>query len=141
MTDSPVITVGRPPGRPTAVIATAEDLCEVYLELSETQIDRVVRQASMGEDTMSGLVSRLAGVRKVLTENPHLIQDRRLSSSLLSGLAVVSCFPTDGGYLSNTEVARSNSMNMSTTHRYISTLLAVGLLERDPISRRYRLAQ
>jgi DNA-binding IclR family transcriptional regulator len=31
-------------------------------------------------------------------------------------------------------------MPMSTAHRYISTLVAVGLVERDPASRRYRLA-
>jgi DNA-binding IclR family transcriptional regulator len=32
-------------------------------------------------------------------------------------------------------------MSPSTTHRYISTLLAVGLLEQDPRSRRYQLAR
>ena len=32
-------------------------------------------------------------------------------------------------------------MNPSTAHRYLSTLLAVGLLERNPDTRRYRLAQ
>jgi DNA-binding IclR family transcriptional regulator len=30
-------------------------------------------------------------------------------------------------------------MGASTTHRYVSTLLEVGLLERDPVSREYRL--
>jgi DNA-binding IclR family transcriptional regulator len=30
-------------------------------------------------------------------------------------------------------------MNTSTTHRYVTTLLAVGLLERDPSTRKYRL--
>jgi DNA-binding IclR family transcriptional regulator len=32
-------------------------------------------------------------------------------------------------------------MNPTTTHRYLSTLVAVGLVERDPGTRRYRLAQ
>jgi DNA-binding IclR family transcriptional regulator len=31
-------------------------------------------------------------------------------------------------------------MNTSTTHRYVTTRLAVGLIERDPATRRYRVA-
>ncbi|HEY4812975.1 MAG TPA: helix-turn-helix domain-containing protein [Solirubrobacteraceae bacterium] len=31
-------------------------------------------------------------------------------------------------------------LHLSTVHRYISTLTAVGLLEREPVTRRYRLA-
>jgi DNA-binding IclR family transcriptional regulator len=31
-------------------------------------------------------------------------------------------------------------MNPSTTHRYLATLVAVGLLEQDPHTREYRLA-
>jgi DNA-binding IclR family transcriptional regulator len=30
-------------------------------------------------------------------------------------------------------------MSPSTTHRYMTTLLAVGLLEQDPRTRRYRV--
>ena len=51
--------------------------------------------------------------------------------SLLSGLLVLSCFPADGGYLGIAELARMLDMNTSTTHRYVTTLLAVGLLERS----------
>lgn len=32
-------------------------------------------------------------------------------------------------------------MGASTTHRYVSTLVEVGLLERDPVSREYRLTR
>lgn len=71
---------------------------------------------------------------------PAQMEDRRLSRSLLSGLLVLSCFPADGGYLGIAELARMLDMNTSTTHRYVTTLLAVGLLERDPATRRYRLA-
>jgi hypothetical protein len=69
---------------------------------------------------------------------PAQMEDRRLSRSLLSGLLVLSCFPEDGGYLGIAELARTLGMN--TTHRYVTTLLAVGLLERDAATRRYRLA-
>jgi Fic family protein len=112
----------------------------VYIELSQAQVDRVVRAAS-GAGTMSALLSGLADVREILEAAPERIDDRRLSRSLLSGLLLLACFPTDGTYLSNTEVARLVGMNMSTAHRYISTLVAVGLLERDPRTRQYRLAQ
>jgi DNA-binding IclR family transcriptional regulator len=68
------------------------------------------------------------------------MEDRRLSRSLLSGLLVLSCFPSEGDYLGIAEIARMLDMNTSTTHRYVTTLLAVGLLERDPATRKYRLA-
>ncbi len=71
---------------------------------------------------------------------PAQMEDRRLSRSLLSGLLVLSCFPPDGGYMGIAELARTLGMNTSTTHRYVTTLLAVGLLERDAATRRYRLA-
>ncbi len=72
--------------------------------------------------------------------HPAQMEDRRLSRSLLSGLLVLSCFPADGGYLGIAELARMLGMNTSTAHRYVTTLLAVGLLERDSATRRYRLA-
>ena len=71
---------------------------------------------------------------------PAQMEDQRLSRSLLSGLLVLSCFPPEGGYLGIAELARMLDMNTSTTHRYVTTLLAVGLLERDPGTRKYRLA-
>jgi hypothetical protein len=112
----------------------------VYIELTQAQVDRVVRGAA-GEGTMSALMAGLGGVRQTLQAAPQQIEDRRLSRSLLSGLLLLACFPPDGTYLSNTEVARRVGMNMSTAHRYISTLVSVGLLERDPGTRQYRLAQ
>jgi DNA-binding IclR family transcriptional regulator len=30
-------------------------------------------------------------------------------------------------------------MSLSATHRFVSTLVAVGLVERDPLTRHYRL--
>jgi DNA-binding MarR family transcriptional regulator len=71
--------------------------------------------------------------------HPAQLDDKRLSRSLLSGLLVLSCFPRDGGYLGIAEIARKLGMNTSTTHRYVRTLLAVGLLEQDPATRGYRL--
>jgi DNA-binding IclR family transcriptional regulator len=36
-------------------------------------------------------------------------------------------------------VAMQLGLSPSTTHRYMTTLLAAGLLEQDPRSRRYRV--
>jgi hypothetical protein len=112
----------------------------VRIELSQAQVDRVVRHASSEGGTMSVLVSGLPDIRRVL-ERPPERNDHRLSRSLLQGLRLLACVPADGAYTSVTELAGKTGMNMSTSHRYISTLVAVGLLERDPGTRQYRLAQ
>jgi DNA-binding MarR family transcriptional regulator len=115
------------------------------IELSKAQVDQVVRSAGQG-GTMSVLLSALKAptwTLSVASEDwsyPAQLDDRRLSRSLLSGLLVLSCFPPEGGYLGIAELARMLDMNTSTTHRYVTTLLAVGLLDRDPATRRYRIA-
>lgn len=110
----------------------------VFIELSPAQVDRVIRSAAEG-GSMSVLLSGLTDVREVLAREPKQMEDSRLSHSLLAGLLMLASFPTDGSYLGNAEIARMLDMNPSTTHRYVSTLVAVGLLERDPATRRYRL--
>jgi hypothetical protein len=112
----------------------------VVVELSAAQIDQVVRAASEG-GSMSVLLSGLADVRVVLAAGPQQLEDRRLSGSLLRGLLMLASFPTDGGYLGIAQIARMLDMDSSTVHRYVSTLVSVGLLERDPATRRYRLAR
>jgi len=117
----------------------------IVLELSPAQVDQVVRTAGQG-GTMSVLLSALRDPDWTLALDseewsyPAQMEDRRLSRSLLSGLLVLSCFPSEGDYLGIAEIARMLDMNTSTTHRYVTTLLAVGLLERDPATRKYRLA-
>jgi hypothetical protein len=116
----------------------------VVIELSKSQVDQVVRSAGQG-GTLSVLLSAVKDPHWPLALDseewsyPAQMDDRRLSRSLLSGLLVLSCFPADGGYLGIAELARMLDMNTSTTHRYVTTLLAVGLLERNPGTRKYRL--
>ena len=116
----------------------------VLIELSKSQVDQVVRSAGQG-GTLSVLLSAVRDPEWPLSLDseewayPAQMDDRRLSRSLLSGLLVLSCFPADGGYLGIAELARMLDMNTSTTHRYVTTLLAVGLLERNPGTRKYRL--
>ncbi|HLH14248.1 MAG TPA: helix-turn-helix domain-containing protein [Solirubrobacteraceae bacterium] len=135
----------RPDGK-RARAGAREPAEKVSIELSQAQVDQIVRAAGQG-GAMSVLLSALNDPSSSLGVDsqqewsfPAQMEDRRLSRSLLSGLLVLSCFPVDGGYLGIAELARLLGMNTSTTHRYVSTLLAVGLLERDAATRRYRLA-
>ncbi len=136
---------GRPVQRPGRSRDGETEAGKVMIELSKSQVDQVVRGAGEG-GTMSILLSALRDPDWTLAIDsedwsyPEQLDDRRLSRSLLSGLLVLSCFPADGGYLGIAELARMLDMNTSTTHRYVTTLLAVGLIERDPATRRYRVA-
>jgi predicted transcriptional regulator len=131
------------PVAPSGDTGTAAE--KILIELSKAQVDQVVRNAGQG-GTMSVLLSALRDPDWTLAFDsddwayPAQMEDRRLSRSLLSGLLVLSCFSLDGEDLGIAELARMLNMNTSTTHRYVTTLLAVGLLERDSSSRRYRLA-
>jgi hypothetical protein len=136
---------GRSVQRPARSRDGETDAGKVMIELSKSQVDQVVRGAGDG-GTMSILLSALRDPDWTLAVGsddwsyPEQMEDRRLSRSLLAGLLVLSCFPADGGYLGIAELARMLDMNTSTTHRYVTTLLAVGLIERDPATRRYRIA-
>jgi IclR helix-turn-helix domain len=112
---------------------------EVYLELSDSQVDEVVRAAA-GTPNMNVLMAGLTGVRELLEANPQDLEDPRLSRSLLAGLLILASVPPEGE-ISNVELAQLHGMNVSTSHRYASTLVAAGLIERDHITRRYRLAK
>lgn len=61
------------------------------------------------------------------------------SQSLERGLSILSSFNTQRRLLGATELGRALSLSRSTTHRYISTLAALGYLEQDTASKKYRL--
>ena len=119
----------------------------IVLELSRNQITMVLRAADASgapSTLLSGLDAAAdsplsADVDELL--NLADADERRLSRSLLAGLLVLACFPPDGTELGVAQLARRLNMSPSATHRYISTLLAAELLERDPDTRRYRLAR
>lgn len=120
-------------------MATKEGI--VTLTLSPAQIEQVLRSATADSEAgEAGVLSvdQLSGARE--RRYRALLDDRRLSRSLLAGLLVLTCFPP-GGEMGIADLARRLDMRTSTIHRYVSTLLAAGLLERDPVSRQYRLAQ
>ena len=132
------------PGMPRPLSAGNDGACApgaaaLTIELSRTQVDQVVRAAAGGRSistVLSGMLESPEELARTLAD----FDDTRLSRSLLSGLLVFAAFPADGRTLGNAQFARRQGMNPSTAHRYISTYLELGLLERDPGTRRYRLA-
>ncbi|HTC59305.1 MAG TPA: helix-turn-helix domain-containing protein [Solirubrobacteraceae bacterium] len=118
----------------------------VSVALSRNQVDHVVR-AALGEDAVPSVSAVVAGTgfhrthaRQVLSSRYRALQEnRRLSRSLLAGLLVLSCFPPEGLDMGIKDISEQLELNTSTVHRYVLTLVAAGLLERDPDTRRYRL--
>lgn len=108
----------------------------ITIELSAAQVDGVIREA--GKDT--GLLGLVGGMEDLVgfQASPAQLDDLRFSRSLLRGLMVLASLNPDGASRQVTDVARELGMGASTTHRYASTLVEVGLLERDPVSREYR---
>jgi hypothetical protein len=108
----------------------------VTITLTEWQVARVVREVH-GESHLEALpdVEHLAGMRGALVP---LLDDATYSRSTLRALLVLAAFPPDGGERELTDVARQLDLSPSTTHRYIGTWMAVGLLEQHPRTRRYR---
>jgi hypothetical protein len=108
----------------------------ITIRLSRAQVKQVVRGASEGD----GLAHLLEGVgAPQLASYQDRLDDARFSRSLLRGLMVLASFPPDGSARRVTDVAKQLGLGASTTHRYAITLVELGLLERDPTSRHYRL--
>lgn len=119
---------------------------QIAITLSHNQVDHVVR-AALGEDAVPSVSGVVAGTgfhrahaRQVLSSRYRALQEnRRLSRSLLAGLLVLSCFSPEGMDMGIKDISEQLELNTSTVHRYVLTLVAAGLLERDPETRRYRL--
>ncbi len=109
----------------------------VVIVLTEGQVAQVLRGAS-GRAHPAELLPELSDVDALRSVVLPLLDDEAYSRSMLRALLVLAAFPADGSERALTDVARQLGFFAGTTHRYISTWLAVGLLERDPRSRRYR---
>jgi hypothetical protein len=150
---------GRGAQRPVRTMGDRQDRSRVFVQLSEDQVDQVIGSAAYAEagdgaldgHGADGLDGRGAGGRtraqdvgkrsgrKTQWLFSTLMDDRSLSHSLLIGLEVLTCFPLDGTERGVAEIAKQLGMNNSTVHRYMSTLMRVGLLEQNPYTRLYRL--
>jgi IclR helix-turn-helix domain len=134
-----------------------DEAMQVSITLSRPQVEEVLRAASQSTlPSPSALIAaavatpavaaarrsrggdgRAAAPGKLPT--PGELSDRRLSRSLLRGLSILTRFGEQNRERGIVELARELGMSPSTTHRYALTLVEIGLLERCPDSRKYRL--
>lgn len=130
----------------------------ISVTLSPAQVDEVLRAASQSRaPSVSSLIADALGSggpakRKAEGRGsndqpapagylPSDTSDRRLSRSLLRGLSILTCFGASGEERGIVELSRDLGMSASTAHRYALTLVELGLLERCPRSRKYRLPE
>lgn len=136
---------------------TNDEHPSISITLSLAQVDEVVRAASRARaPSISTLIANSltaplrpdaearaanAAVKRPSGERAETDDvDPRLSRSLLRGLSLLRCFDPEGSARGIVEVADQLGMSPSTAHRYAVTLVELGLLERCPNSRKYRLA-
>lgn len=126
---------------------------DISIALSPGQVEQVIRAAGSAD---GGAASSLL---VVALDNAHIgsngdghgslreaaqvalgqaLNDPQLSQSLLRGLAILSCYGPGRPWRAIIDLAKELEMSPSTTHRYVKTLRAVGLLEQHPSTREYR---
>jgi hypothetical protein len=66
-----------------------------------------------------------------------LLEDRTVSRALVRGLMAYRCLPSDGSERELKEIAKELDLPPSTAYRYVHTLTLVGLIEKNPQSRKY----
>ncbi len=111
---------------------------QISIRLSPGQIEEIVHAAGPGR--APGFAALISAVLSRAEETDVLAyDDRRLSRSLLRGLAILSCFGPDEPTLGLMEIAERLRISASTVHRYVITLVEVGLLEQSPKTRKYSL--
>lgn len=67
-----------------------------------------------------------------------ILDEPQYSQSLVRGLAILHCFTPERYMLGISEISDETGISRSTTHRYVTTLVALGYLEQNT-SRKYRL--
>jgi IclR helix-turn-helix domain len=140
---------------------TNDEPISITLKLSPTQVEEVLSAASRGRvPTIAALIAHSLSAPSqppdasseasaaAIQSKPRLRDympassiDPRLSRSLMRGLSILTCFGPDGGARGIVELAGDLDMSPSTAHRYALTLVELGLLERCPRTRKYRLPQ
>lgn len=111
----------------------------VTIELTAAQVAQVAREASGQSGSLPHMFARLErpdACRAIAST----LNDSRLSHSTLRALAILASFPSGGGERSLADVADQLGCSRSTTHRYLATWMAIGFLEQEPRTWRYRRA-
>jgi hypothetical protein len=119
----------------------------VSVQLTSAQVEEVLRASADAHGPslnllLSGLVAEQSISESSLEERYwEELESGRLSHSLFRGLLILALFISGEEGRGVVDVARQLGLSPSTTHRYITTLVAFGLLVQDPSTRKYRLPQ
>jgi IclR helix-turn-helix domain len=109
----------------------------VTITLTDAQIAQVALD-SAGGARLVGSLSGLGSVDELRRAMLPFVDDQTYSHSTFRAAIVLAAFPADGSDRELTDVAREIGLAPSTTHRYARTWCALGLLEQNADSRRYR---
>lgn len=128
-----------------AVAGARPSESQVSLELTPAQVEAIVRATADAHGPslnllLSGLITEQAISEGSLEDRYSAeLESGRLSHSLFRGLLILALFISGEEGRGVVEVARQLGLSPSTTHRYMTTLVAFGLLVQDPATRKYRL--
>ena len=111
---------------------------DVAIVLSAAQVETVVRQVVAPGALGHAVAPALDDPDNLTASLRPLLEDGAYSRSVLRALIILAGFPADGTERELTTVAEEVGFSPATTYRYLHTLTAAGLLERDADSRRYR---
>jgi DNA-binding transcriptional ArsR family regulator len=117
---------------------------EIWVPISLGQAERIVQQVVGSEGSGSSLVRLLLALggqdRVVMAEllNDPRVNNRLMSQNVIVSLLVLSAL--HGGERRVTDIADDLGISRATAVRYLKTWVAVGILEQDRSSRRYRVA-
>lgn len=107
----------------------------VSLTLCSAQVqslfEQVIAPAALADMVANAVPESVSSVLR------PLLDDDACSRSIVRGLLILASFPPDGLQRELTAVAADLGLSPGTTHRYLYTLTAAGLLGRDSESRRY----
>lgn len=116
---------------PGAVGAAVSDSRRVAITPTDTQVAVAVREASRDRG-LAGAVAALGEFRDVQTAMLQLLDDTTYSHSACRAILTFAAFPADGSERNFLDIARDLEWSRSTTHRYLRTLVALGLLQQSP---------
>jgi hypothetical protein len=112
---------------------------ELTITLTDSQVAQIVGRAAgvVGLNQMLAPVGGEATIQRLLDAAEDIDS---YSRSTLRALMVLAAFPDDGTSREITDVARQLGLSPSTTHRYVGTWVAIGVLVQQPRTRTYRRA-
>jgi len=105
--------------------------------LTDAQVAHVTREVSDGASARA-FVAGLAGAESFQVSAQPLLSDLRFAQSLVRAVLVLAAFPTDGSEPDLKDIASQFEWSESSTHRYVVTWAALGVLEQNPRTHKYR---